>query len=201
MIDESGRLVVIGNRGGTIGEISAFLRDTENAYVALYSFDRLWGFRKPRHGFPVEFLIELRYPYLPLGRFTYEPTDMEMLPPNARLTLERVRIESPGFWDFAASLNPLQQLREFLNDRHRHRRRQDCEYREESEKERLQLDNELIRRQIEAKDRVAFTELLQLMRDYGYDEEEIRETVWRYVGRHVSQLGRHQDARLIDGAE
>ena len=41
MIDETGKLVVIGNRGGTIGEVSAFLRDIENAYVALYSFDQL----------------------------------------------------------------------------------------------------------------------------------------------------------------
>ena len=199
MMEETGRLVVIGNRGGTIGEVSVFLSDMENAYVALYSFDRLWGFGRPQHGFPVEFPIELEYPYLPPGRFAHAPTDAEMVPPDARLTLERVRIESPGFWEFAASLNPLQQLREFLNDRHR--RRQDCEYREESEKERLQLDNELARRQIEAMDRAALKELLQLMRDYGYDEEAIREMVWRYVGRHMSQLGRHQDTRLIDGAE
>jgi hypothetical protein len=55
----------------------------------------------------------------------------EAVPPYARLVLEHVRIESPGFWEFVASLNPLQQIREYLNDRHR--RRQDGEFRDASE--------------------------------------------------------------------
>ena len=199
MADDAGRLIIIANRGGTIGEISGFLTDLENAYIALYSFDQLWFSRSLLHRFPLEFLIELGYPYFPLGHSGHAPIDADMLPPDARLTLQRVRIESPGIWEFAASLNPLQQIREYLNDRHR--RRQDREYREESEKERLELDNKLIQRQIEEKDRAAFRDLLQMMRDYGYDEEAIRQMVWRYVGNHLSRLGRHQDTRLIDGAE
>ena len=121
MADETGRLIVIANRGGTITEISTFLSDLENAYIALYAFDNLRHSRRLRGRFSRSFLVELGYPYLLLEHFTQTPVEKEMLPPNARLTLERIQIESPGVWEFAASLNPLQQIREYLNYRHRHR--------------------------------------------------------------------------------
>ena len=199
MTEEAGKLIISANRGGTIAEISAFLSDLENAYIALYSFDQIRLRQRWWRRFPPEFLIELGYPYLPLGHLTSAPLKTEMLAPNARLSLERVRIESPGFWEFAASLNPLQQIREYLNDRHR--RRQDREYREESEKKRLELDNELIQRQIEKMDRDAAREWIEIMRDYGYDKEDIDKIIWMRIGNSMSRLGRHQDTRLIDGAE
>ena len=199
MIEETGRLVIVANRGGTIAEISAFLTDLENAYVALYSFDQFWHSHRPwRHVHPAMFL-EWGYPFQRIGHFGHATIEPDMIPPNVRLSLERVRIESPGFWEFAASLNPLQQIREYLNDRHH--RRQDREYREEAEKERLEFDNQLIQRKIEEKDIAAFREMMQIMREFGYDENDIRRFIWTYVGNHMSRLGRHQDTRLIDGAE
>lgn len=39
MPEQIGRLTVFAYRGGTIGEVSAFLRDLEAAYLALYQLD------------------------------------------------------------------------------------------------------------------------------------------------------------------
>ena len=193
------RLVIVAERGGSIAELSAFLSDLENAYMALYTFDRLW-FRSPMgHRFPLEMLLELGYPFSAFGQVGRVPLRVDALPPSARLTLERVRIESPGFWEFVASLNPLQQIREYLNDRHR--RRQDIEFREAPEKKRLELDNELIQRQIEENDNTNLKQRIAILRDVGYDDDAIRDMIWMSFGNSLSRLGRHQDARLIGGAE
>ena len=74
--------------------------------------------------------------------------------PDYRLEIRRIQINSPGFWEFLGALNPLQQIREYLNDRHR--RRQDHKYREQAERERLMLENEMIRRQIWEKENTIF---------------------------------------------
>ena len=199
MTEKTGRLVIVANRGGTIAEISAFLSDLENAYIALYSFDVFWfSHGSWRHVHPAK-SIELGHPLQGLGYFEYTSIEPTMIPPSARLSLERVHIESPGFWEFLASLNPLLQLREFLNDRHR--RRQDREYREEAEKERLELDNKLIQRQIEEKDIANTKQKIKYLRDLGYDDYEIRQIIWTQVGIPMSRLGHHQDIRLISGAE
>lgn len=123
----------------------------------------------------------------------------ETIPPQARLVLEHIRIESPGFWEFVASLNPLQQIREYLNDRHR--RRQDRDFREAAERERLALENELIRRQIAEKDNSILRERIAILREIGYTDEEIDRLIWSSIGGPMARLGRHQDKRLIGGAE
>ncbi len=114
MAEETGKLVIVAERGGSVAEISAFLSDLENAYLALYTLDLLL---LPAGRWP------LPYPFPPFSSPQFVPLTTDALPPNARLTLERVRIESPGIWEFLGSLNPLQQIREYLKDRHS--RRQD----------------------------------------------------------------------------
>ena len=42
---------------------------------------------------------------------------------------------------------------------------------------------------------------IETMRDLGFDEEYIRCVIWNGSGVHLSRLGRHQDNRLISGAE
>lgn len=57
------------------------------------------------------------------------------------LVVNRVVLESPGFWEFIGALNPLEVLRKYLNDRHE--RRKDREYREGSERRQLEIENAL----------------------------------------------------------
>jgi hypothetical protein len=58
------------------------------------------------------------------------------------LVVSRVRLSSPGFWEFFGGLNPFEVLRKYLNDRHE--RRKDREYRSEAERQRLELQNQRI---------------------------------------------------------
>jgi hypothetical protein len=194
MAEELGRLVIHANRGGTIGEITTFLSDLEAAYDALYRLDTAGrGLRRYSRIVPLEFLSELGYALIPLNQQTLA------IPPGDRLILDRVRIESPGFWEFLGSLNPLQQLREYLNDRHK--RRQDREFREAAEKERLMLENELIRGQIYEKENSVIRERIAIFRELGYSNQDLDRFIWGTVGGPLSRLGRHQDTNLIGGSD
>lgn len=193
-----GTLRVIALRGGTIGEITAFLTDLEVAYTRLYHFDagwmRPWSLRR-RH---LLFDLEMGMPF-PFLDAAHEELSAESILPHHRLVVSKISISSPGFWEFLAALNPLQQIREYLNDRHK--RRQDREYKEMTERERLILENDLIQRQIAEKDNTILRDRVQLMRELGFSDEEIRQFVWSQIGRPLAHLGRHQDRRLIEGAK
>lgn len=189
--DRQSRLRVRALRGGTIGEITTFLADFEGAYIALYRLDTLrrpWA-ASPREWLMLSHLIQtgVAPPWWP----EYELTPEAVLPQH-RLLLDRVHIASPGFWEFVASANPLQQLREYLNDRHK--RRQDHNYREQAERERLNLENELLRNQI-------LRSRVELLRDVGVSDEELQQSLWSAVGVPLARLGTHQDSGLIEGAE
>ena len=199
MPEEQGRLIILAKRGGSIAEITSFLTDLEGAYIALYSFHRLWLSERLLDRLPSRLWLELGYPHAVFGHTGYTPITSDLIPPAARITLDRVKIESPGSWEFVASLNLLQQIREYLNDRHK--RRQDREYREQSERTRLELENEMIRRQIEEKDLSILRDRIAILRDVGYDDDDIRRIVWMSVGNSLSRLGQHQDSNLIGGAE
>lgn len=199
MPEERGTLTIVANRGGSIAEITSFLSDLEDAYVALYSFHRLWLPERLSDRFPVRVWLGLRFPSAVFGQTRSTPLTADSVPPDSRIALERVNIGSPGIWEFLASLNPLQQIREYLNDRHR--RRQDREYREPSERTRLELEDEVIRLQIEKSELLNLKEFVTILRDLGYDDSDIQRIFWMNVGSPLSRLGRHQDSNLIGGAE
>jgi hypothetical protein len=126
----------------------------------------------------------------------------EEIEPDFRLELRRVSIQSLGFWEFIGGLNPIQQLREYLNDRHE--RRKDKDYREQSEKDRLRLDNEILEQTIVKTKLEIAREQLSMMREFGpyeFDEQELRQIIWSKVGPSISKLGQHQDTKLIAGPD
>jgi hypothetical protein len=101
------------------------------------------------------------------------------------------------------SLNPLQQLREYLKDRHE--RKKDRDWRGDAEKERALLENEILQIQAE-RGRIGvigeFNELLQRMEISPEDRQRI---IWERLGPAMTRLGRHQDTGLLgsqhDGAD
>lgn len=190
-----GAVKIATERAGTPGELARMLSDFENAYVSLYRIDVGRGEMRggPRR-MMVEYAWEFGFPGWPEREIT-----AESMTPEHRLLIKSVRIESPGFWEFAGSLNPLQQIREYLNDRHR--RRQDKDWREASERERLILENRLIQNQVLEGSNTFLRERIALLRDLGFSAEDIRQWVWASVGSPLTQLGRHQDSRLIEAGD
>jgi hypothetical protein len=199
--NDVGRIQVFANRGGTIPEISGFLGDLETAYLSLYQLESSLpqSRRRWRGPMPPELYFDLGLPFL-LPSLPLHPRvpASESLLPDRRLVLTRVQIESPGFWEVLGSLNPLQQIREYLNDRHK--RRQDREFREAAETEKLRLENDLIQRQVWEKENAVLRERILVLKEMGYSEQEIRQLIWTQVGKPLAILGRHQDSKLIEGA-
>lgn len=208
MTDEvqTGSLRIFTKRGGTVREIVGFLQDVEDAYNKIFLFSSFVDFFADRErffmrryyrrapgefGFPPLFWV----PFVGLPQFEFP----EAMLPEYKLEVKRIQIESPGFWEFLGALNPLQQIREYLNDRHK--RRQDREYREQAERERLLLENELIRKQVWEKENSVFREFINVLKEIGFSDEEIRRLIWVYVSQPLIALGKHQDAGLIENAD
>jgi hypothetical protein len=153
---EQGRLRVYSEGAIRLSEARRCLGAIEHAYNSVLVFetaiDKLERaertIRRYYKGFPISEL-----PYLPLawlwhfgfllpgraqqaGVFTREEI-ATVVPVHSRLLLAAARLESPGFWEFLGSLNPLEVLRQYLSDRHE--RRKDREYREAAEARRLSV--------------------------------------------------------------
>lgn len=189
-----GNLRINALRAGTVSELVGLLEATEAAYNGLYTLTLALGvdpLRRLRRGYPWAYGYQL-------ARDT-GPLDRELIPPRDRLVIARVSIESPGFWEVLGQLNPLQQLREYLNDRHR--RRQDREYRELAEQERLTLENQVLERQLLERDNALWRERFELLREMGYSDDELRLLIWKTAGLPLARLGHYQDVRMIEDAQ
>jgi hypothetical protein len=200
---ERGDLKIRGLRGGTVSEITNFLVDLEHAHNSLFFYQlEVSVYSRSLRTLTRYAKFELGVLGLPFsgnyfGR-SNEQLELDRIPPGLRLELSHVVLNSPGFWEFLGALNPLQQIREYLNDRHE--RRKDKSYREAAEAERLRLDNELIQRQIWEKDFSIFRDQVEFAREVGIEDEALKHIVWQKVGQPLSRLGRHQDNGLIQGS-
>jgi hypothetical protein len=133
-------LRVYVTRGGEVGEIIGFLKDLRRAYESLLQMDLAISVAldsAPAEEPPASQRARSRSRSSRALQLDTAPTTADQ-----QLLLRRVLIESPGFWEFLGSLNPLQQLREYLKDRHE--RRKDTEWREREERARMSLENDKI---------------------------------------------------------
>jgi hypothetical protein len=131
--------------------VAAYLTDLKHAYDSVLLFESIIGIQRTARDFPFPFP---RYPFAlaigwPVARRRgvaqirdWPPSPDEVasfVAPSEQLVLSAVQLSSPGSWDFLGTLNPLEVLRQYLNDRHE--RRKDREYRETAEQRRLALEN------------------------------------------------------------
>jgi len=130
---------------------------------------------------------------LPPLKAYYEGLDINaVVLPAERLTLNKINIQSPGFWEFMGTLNPLTQIREYLKDRHE--RKKDNDYRSAQEKRKGELDI------IEKEDNI-INNRIEMLKKAGYSELEIRQMVNALVLKPLTLLDRHQDNGRIEGPE
>jgi hypothetical protein len=192
---KSEHLTIEALRSGTVSEFATFLTDLNVAYAACYQFNQAHKLRrKMRRGPYLFWEFGLGSPgELQNGRIT--PGDIQ---PGATLELTQVEIHSPGFFEFLGMLNPLNTIREYLNDRHE--RLKDKRYREPLEREKLILENELLSHQIRKEELDILGSELEMMREHGFDEDYLRQYVWQSIGQPLARLARHQDTQLIGRA-
>jgi hypothetical protein len=115
--------------------------------------------------------------------------------PPDQLEITKIKIQSPGWIELVASLNPLQQIREYLKDRHE--RKKDKEWRWEFEKQRAMAELEVLKNQARHKEFGAINEFYCILKDMDMDQEKINEIIWERIGAPLSRLARHQDSGLL----
>jgi hypothetical protein len=114
------------------------------------------------------------------------------------LKLSAVQINSPGFWEVVGSLNPLLQIREYINDAHK--RKKEREYLNSIEKQRLILDNELKYFELVRLDNQIIQERIQLLKEAGFTTDQIKQMVLNYMEKPLLGLGKYSNY-LTDGNE
>jgi hypothetical protein len=171
----------------------------ENRY---YKMRKYWKESLMRKDFPYDpFLIEtfwddlLRKPneiQVNLLEFQNKIDIDKVILPADRLIVTMVNIQSPGFWEFLGSLNPLQQIREFIND---------CYERKKDRKYRNRQDEELGELSIIEKKNSILNQRIETLRKLGFSDAEIRQLVMSMVIEPLNRLETHQDRGQIDSAE
>jgi len=116
-----------------------------------------------------------------------------------RLILHAVRLESPGVWEFLGSLNPLEVIRKYLNDRHQ--RKKDRNYRDAAEQQKLKLENERAYLENELLKNRIIDERLQILRDRGFSDRDWSSLLNELLYKPLKALDHYQDTQIIDEAE
>jgi hypothetical protein len=221
MAAETTTIKIKAERLGTIQQVKQLLTDIDNAYNSIYAFNylieslyndrerriRLFNDRFNKRDFHLKaFSSEL---FL-LGVFwdkyfggidsnssnllqLQSQLDIEKIViPSDRLNILKINIQSPGFWEFLGSLNPLQQIKEYLKDKHE--REKDRNYRSRQEEELGELS-------IWEKRDAILRQRIEMLRSLGYEDAEIRQLVVSMVIEPLNKLGNHQENGQIDGIE
>lgn len=172
--EERAELVVHSSGGWPVSDTIEFLQAINSAYTRLLTFETVIEEYESRYRRLQQYL-RYREPeqFLPLPLEQYFLLNVSYLPddgleqfisPRDQLIIQRVQLASPGFWIFLGSLNPLEVLRQYLNDLHT--RRQDREYREPHEHRRLELENLMLENQV-------IRERISMARELGATDAEL----------------------------
>lgn len=203
MPQEKGKLRVHGQGEVEVELITEYLGDLKHAYDSVLVFESVIAglIRASR---------EIPFPWHPLGmhigwplgprravRYVrdWPPTAEEissLVPHSEQLVLFAVQLSSPGFWEFLGKLNPLEVIRQYLNDRHE--RRKDREYRESAERRRLTLEN------LSLENRV-LSERMRLAKELGASDQDLAPLLNELVYKPLTALDHHQDKGVIEYAE
>jgi hypothetical protein len=111
------------------------------------------------------------------------------VPESEALVLAQVRLESPGFWAVLGGLNPLETIRNYLNDRHE--RNKDRDYRNPLERQKLEAELEAARLE-------NLSKRIKIFRDLDVPVDQIAEEL---LNRPLRELGSKQDDGVITTAE
>jgi hypothetical protein len=192
---QDGALQIYGEGRLEVEAVRQYLFDLEFAYNSIYLFEATVerSERLARRYGIYEFPYDLRV----RGRYAREwplshTAVTSAVPMRDRLVVARIAVSSPGIWEFLGSLNPLEVIRQFLNDRHE--RRKDREYKETAEARRLLLENLKLESEV-------LRERIGIAKELGASEQDLTPLLNELVFRPLLTLGPHQDRGIAEGAE
>jgi hypothetical protein len=200
---ESVHLRVHGHGEVEVDLVTRYLADLAHAYNSILVFESIMnGARRAAREYPFpayQFFSGAAWPLAPKRGIGYvrewPPTPEEialLVPRSGQLVLAGVRLASPGWWDFLGKLNPLEVVRQYLNDRHT--RRQDHEYRESAEARRLMLENLKLENEVVAG-------AIKNAKELGASESDLAPLVNVLINRPLAALDKYQDKNVIEKAE
>jgi len=88
------------------------------------------------------------------------------------LSIEKVKFESPGFWEFFGKLNPIESIREIIRD---------FTYRNKNEKKKGEIENLIL-------ETTLVSERIDVLKKVGYTDREIKEFVELRLGAPFRKL-------------
>ena len=204
MIQKEGKIKIYGYGEIEVLLIEQYLTDLRNAYNSLIVFESAIDNleRIYHHDFPF-----LPYPIVPLYWLPLKPRRVvryarvwpptmeeisSLVPYSEQLILSAVKLTSPGFWEFLGKINPLEVIRQYLNDRHE--RRKDREYRESAEKRRLRLENLKLENEV-------IRERIQIAKELGATDRDLAPLLNELVNKPLLRLDQYQDKGIIEHVE
>jgi hypothetical protein len=181
----SAKLRIQGTGDVPVNHVHKFLSDLENAYNSILMYelllDRVAKAQTP--GFLVSQSLPVDLSPLAIRAF---------VPAGSGLVLYGVTLQSPGFWEFLGKLNPLEVIRLYLIDRDERRQRK--EFRDNAEKEKLELENALLKVEL-------YSKQVDVIKKMGATPEDFAFLRNRLIHDPLEPLGRSQDRGLISSAQ
>jgi hypothetical protein len=168
-----------------LSEARALLDAMQGTYDGLTAFNTIAGdlinayrLQERYNPFPFPFY----QPVLP----TQQVPAAQVVGADQVILLQRVELSSPGFWEFLGLLNPLDQIRRYLNDRHQ--RKLDL-LNLPVQQQTAQLVNENIELQNEKLAIENLRELLAVGREAGIPTTQTTAMYRQYVSNNLRTLG------------
>lgn len=168
-------LTLESSSGFPLHSVHQFLAAIERAYDHIYTAEVILGT-------PVGTGI-----WLDLGLKTASAL-AGCVPPDDHLVLESFELRSPGAWEFLASLNPLDQIRQYLQGRH---------YCPKDRAHREPLDAPKVELEQGTKVLELIGQKVKLARSRGATDEDLSFILNHFVWNPLRQLDEYQDAGMI----
>ncbi|MDK9699577.1 MAG: hypothetical protein OEM52_05470 [bacterium] len=175
----------------SVADTARFLIALDNAYNNLVAFEFLVDRARTKYGeqtssnrYILTDAIEGKQRRIaPIGRI------QDIIAPELRLLVGQVEIHSPGFLEFIGSLNPLEQIRKYMQDRHE--RKKDIAFRNREEEKRLVLQNVASELEIVQKK-------VTILKQLNVSDDSIVRILNQHVNQPLNLLGEIQDSGMVE---
>ena len=162
-----------------------FLNRMSRAYKSLLFLDNFVSISKNGH-------LSTYKPHPLSPSLITENGNLNIFIEDDRLKITEVEFHSPGFWEFLGKLNPLEVLRQYLNDRHE--RGKDKEYRNSNEALKMDIERRILELDYIQK-------VIETAKMSGHSDEDIRMLIQEHALIPLLRLDSLSELGLATRAE